>query len=58
MTGKNTLELNQATINEAIEFYLNERVFKEPVRVQTVTQKNAHNVTFTVELREPEDREA
>jgi hypothetical protein len=36
MRGNNTIQLNMATLITAIEFYLNEKVMREPVRVETV----------------------
>ncbi len=33
MKGKNTLALNQSTINEAVEFYLNSKVFSPGAQV-------------------------
>ena len=36
MQGNNTLELNEATVIEAIEYYLNAKVFKGRVKVASV----------------------
>jgi len=36
--GHNSLQLNQATINRAVEYYLNEVVLKEPVKVVKVNR--------------------
>ena len=42
MIGQNKIQMNQATINEAVEHYLNTRVFREgrQVKVVDVDQDN------------------
>lgn len=36
MIGQNLIEMNQATINEAVQFYLNVRVFRDQKQVKVI----------------------
>lgn len=55
MKGNNTLELNQATLIEALQLWC-DATFKTPPEVLSVKQSkdNYSGTTFTVELAEPE----
>lgn len=51
MEGKNEFELNQATMNKAVEYYLNQVIFRESceVTVEAVTyEKEGYGRTFKV----------
>lgn len=51
MIGNNTIEMNQATVNAAIEYYLNNVVLKEPVTVKDVTKDSRqYSAVFTVSI--------
>lgn len=39
MKGNNTLELNHATMQQALEYWLNETQFKAPVQVSKISIK-------------------
>lgn len=45
---RNKLELNPETVNEAIQFWLNQQVFKNPVEVMMV--KSSDNNNFATSL--------
>jgi hypothetical protein len=51
MIGNNVLEINRAEMVKAMEYYLNNVQFKEPVRVVYVTE-NKNDNTFTIEIAE------
>lgn len=59
MKGSNQLILCQAELNTAVEFYLSEKVFKEPVKVKLVDKVEpgirAWSSGYRVELAEAED---
>ena len=50
MAGNNTLELCQSALEQAVEYYLNEKVMKSPVSVTDV-QANKVNSSVTYEVR-------
>lgn len=51
MIGNNTIEMNQATVNAAVEHYLNNVVLKEPVTVTNVTKDaKQYSAVFTVSI--------
>lgn len=54
MIGTNVLMLNKGTVMKAIEHYLNDVQFKEPVKVNTVSEKAADH-TFEVTIAPIED---
>lgn len=57
MIGNNTIEMNQATLNAAVEHYLNTCVFKEAVTVMSVSAKsNGYSPMFEVKI-EPKVKE-
>ena len=51
MIGNNVLTLNQATINKAVEYYLNQCVLKDAVDVISVTKNTGYDSTFEVDVR-------
>ena len=51
MIGNNVLTLNQATINKAVEYYLNQCVLKDAVDVIGVRKNGGYESTFEVEVR-------
>ena len=58
MQGNNTLELNEATVTEAIEYYLNAKVFKGRVKVASVKPiAGGYGQGLSVTLTEPESNE-
>lgn len=52
MKGTNTLELNEATMIEAVQFWLDSQ-FTKPVTVTSVKGGNNITPTFEVRLEEP-----
>ena len=51
MIGQNMIEMNQATINEAVEHYLNTRVFREGRQVKVLSvDEDANNGVFNVTI--------
>ena len=55
MIGNNTLELNQETINKAIEYWLNETQLKNRVIVRHVTESTTMADTYFVEIEPSKD---
>ena len=55
MNGSNTLELNRATMNEAIQYWLNATQMKARVEVSEVTFQSSGNGKFYVAFK-PEDK--
>jgi hypothetical protein len=56
MKGNNTLELNQATMVEALQLWA-EHTFKNAPKVVVVRQKPLnHSTSFEVEIAEAEER--
>jgi hypothetical protein len=52
MEGSNSMELNAATMKVAVQYYLNNCLFREGVKaVVTDVKANQSNGTFTVSLR-------
>ena len=57
MDGNNSINLCGAALARAVEFYLNEKVFREPVRVSNITHKdNFYAVHFT-QIKDEEEEE-
>lgn len=54
MKGTNVLTMNQAEMMRAIEYYLNQVQFKEPVRITKVSE-NKSNFVFDIELEESKE---
>lgn len=52
MRGKNTLLLNQAEMQAAVEYYLNQVQFKQPVKVTRITEQVATPNLFEIILEE------
>lgn len=51
MIGRNTLQLNNSEIMRAIEYYLNNVQFKEPVLVTSVKEDSGNHL-FNIQLEE------
>lgn len=52
MAGNNTLELCQSALEQAVEYYLNEKVMKSPVSVTDVRANKVNSsVTYEVQIR-------
>lgn len=49
MKGNNTIIFNHATMQAAVEYYLNNMVFKSPIRVVKVFENNDNGFDVSVE---------
>jgi hypothetical protein len=58
MIGNNSIEMNQGTMIEAVEFYLNSRVMRDgaAVKVKDIKAKSGYGPSYTVEI-EPAAKE-
>lgn len=54
ITGNNEIRLNPATMNAAVEYFLNNVLFKESVSVATVQYNTTDNV-FIIKLMPPQN---
>ena len=59
MKGRTKLSINQATMREAIEYWLNETIFKTAIVVEKVTGQVVNDRTgeFHIDILEPEHTE-
>lgn len=59
MEGKNELRLNAATLNKAVEFYLNSEVFQgdHAVKVVSIVQSSDYSQVSTVAIEPKGDTE-
>lgn len=51
LPGRNVLRLNHSTMEQAVEYWLNNVVLRQPVTVVSVKERNTDNV-FEVEVTE------
>lgn len=56
MKGNNTIELNQSTMNEAIQYWLHCTQLKMKPIVTDVSQSTKPTTTFFVSLKEEEEK--
>ncbi len=54
MEGTNILSLNKAEMMRALQYYLNEVQFKEPVKISNVREKGNDNI-FEITIMDVEE---
>jgi hypothetical protein len=51
MEGNNKLEFCELALEQAVEFWLNTKIFRQPVSVQSIRTKTGTSTTYEIEIK-------